>query len=75
MMIILQDEHENQIEKMEVDTNLTPEDWEESLFQSHPQDWRIIGFRERTLVTRFGDVTVNRHLYLGQQRRASLSAG
>ena len=87
MMIILQDEHGNQIEKMEFDTKLTPEDWEESLYQKgckliskicvialnimeeslfhgHPQDWRVIGFRERTLVTRFGDVTFNRRLYM-----------
>jgi len=90
MIIILQDEHGNQIEKMEFDTNLTPEDWEESLYQKgckliskicvialsimeeslfhgHPQDWRVIGFRERTLVTRFGDVTFNRRLYMDRK--------
>jgi hypothetical protein len=37
---------------------------EERLFQSRLGDWRVIGFRERTLVTRFGDVTVNRRLYM-----------
>jgi hypothetical protein len=87
IMIILQDEHGNQIEKTELTTEVNPEDWEEQyyqiccklirkactlilsaleekLFQSHPLDWRVIGFRERTLVARFGDITVKRCLYM-----------
>ena len=90
MMIILQDEHGNQIEKTELTAEVNPEDWEEQyyqiccklirkactwllwkleekLFQSHPLDWRVIGFRERTLVTRFGDITVRRRLYMDRE--------
>jgi hypothetical protein len=81
--IIAQDEYGNQIEKVELPTEVNPEDWEEQfyqmgcrlissvcsivmsmveerLFHSRSEDLRVIGFRERTLVTRFGDVTVNR---------------
>jgi hypothetical protein len=88
--IILQDEHGNQIKKVELDTKLSPEDWEErlyqvgckliseicafllecmeeSLFQSRPKDWLVVGFRNRTLVTRFGDVTFNRRLYMDSE--------
>ena len=88
--IIAQDEHGNQIEKVVLDTEMDPENWEEQyyqigcrlisqicmlalsmleerLFQSRPGEWRVIGFRERTLVTRFGDVTVNRRLYIDSE--------
>ena len=36
---------------------------EEKLYAARPKDWRVIGFRERTLVARFGDITVRRRLY------------
>ena len=88
--IIAYDENGNQIEKVELATEINPEDWEEqfyqmgcrvissicsivmsmleeSLFQSRSEDMRVIGFRERTLVTRFGDVTVNRRLYMDRK--------
>jgi hypothetical protein len=88
--IIAQDEHGNQLEKVELPTEVNPEDWEEqfyqiccglisnicsivmsmvedSLFHSRSEDMRVIGFRERTLVTRFGDVTVNRRLYIDRK--------
>jgi len=84
--IIAQDEHGNQIKKVELNTALSPEDWEEqlyklgcklisevcvfllehmeeSLFQSRPKDLPVVGFRKRTLVTRFGDITFDRRLY------------
>jgi hypothetical protein len=36
---------------------------EEQLFEKHPGSWRVEGSRSRTLVTRFGDLTVRRRLY------------
>jgi hypothetical protein len=40
---------------------------EEHLCKSHPKDWQIVGFRSRTLVTRFGNVTFDRRLYIDSQ--------
>ena len=40
---------------------------EEKLYAARPKGWRVIGFRERTLVTRFGDITVRRRLYQDTQ--------
>ena len=88
--IIAQDEHGNQIKKVELNMKLSPEDWEEqlykvgcelisavcvfllesmeeNLFQSRPKDWRVVGFRNRTLVTRFGDTTFARRLYIDSE--------
>ncbi len=36
---------------------------EERLYRARPACWKIIGFRERTLVARFGDVRIKRRLY------------
>lgn len=36
---------------------------EERLFAQHPAEWRVEGFRRRTLMTRFGEVTLRRRLY------------
>lgn len=36
---------------------------DESLFAQHPSGWRVVGFRERTMVTRFGEVHLWRRLY------------
>jgi hypothetical protein len=36
---------------------------EEALFAHRPAGWRVVGFRERTLVTRFGEVCFRRRLY------------
>lgn len=36
---------------------------EEQLYQNRPPFWQVEGWRERTLVTRFGDITVRRRLY------------
>ena len=36
---------------------------DESLFMQHPASWAVVGFRERTLVTRFGEVRIRRRLY------------
>ncbi len=36
---------------------------DDRLFQRHQAEWEIEGFRERTLVTRFGEFTIRRRLY------------
>ena len=36
---------------------------EENLFAQRPAGWVVVGFRERTLVTRFGEVRIWRRLY------------
>ena len=36
---------------------------DESLFEQRPAEWRVVGFRERTLVTRFGEVRIWRRIY------------
>ena len=36
---------------------------DEDLFAQHPVGWVVVGFRERTLVTRFGEVCIQRRLY------------
>jgi len=36
---------------------------EEKLFLEHPVSWKVIGFRERTLVARFGEIRIRRKLY------------
>ena len=36
---------------------------EESLFMQRPAGWVVVGFRERRLVTRFGEVRIRRRLY------------
>jgi hypothetical protein len=40
---------------------------EEELFQQRPASWRVVGFRERVLVTRFGEVRIRRRLYRDAQ--------
>jgi len=36
------------------------QDIEEKIFQKRDKRWKVKGFRQRTCVTRFGDVTVSR---------------
>ena len=36
---------------------------DEALFEQRPGDWAVVGFRERTVVTRFGEVRIRRRLY------------
>ena len=36
---------------------------EQKLFESRNKLWKIVGFRERTLTTRFGEITIQRRLY------------
>ena len=36
---------------------------EEALFAQRPAGWVVVGFRERTLVTRFGEVLIRRRMY------------
>lgn len=40
---------------------------EEELFAHRPAGWQVIGFRERVLVTRFGEVRIRRRLYQDEQ--------
>ena len=40
---------------------------EERLFQNHPPDWESKDFKERTLATYFGDITISRRLYQDEQ--------
>jgi Uncharacterised protein family (UPF0236) len=40
---------------------------EERLFQNHPPDWESKAFKERTLTTYFGDITIRRRLYQDDQ--------
>jgi hypothetical protein len=40
---------------------------EEELFAHRPAGWKVIGFRERVLVTRFGEVQIQRRLYQDAQ--------
>ena len=40
---------------------------EEGLFQNRPSGLRVKDIRKRTLVTRFGDITVSRRLYQDDQ--------
>ena len=36
---------------------------DEALYEQRPGDWRVVGFRERRVVTRFGEVSIRRRLY------------
>ena len=36
---------------------------DDELLSDKPTGWTVLGFRERTLVTRFGDVVVRRRMY------------
>lgn len=40
---------------------------DDKLFQNHPPGWKVVGFRERTITTRFGEITVSRRLYRDEQ--------
>ena len=39
------------------------EELDEALYEARAGDWRVLGFRRRVLVTRFGEVEVRRRLY------------
>jgi hypothetical protein len=39
------------------------EELDEALFEQRPGDWAVVGFRERTVVTRFGEVCIRRRMY------------
>ena len=36
---------------------------DEALYEQRPREWAVVGFRERTVVTRFGEVRMRRRLY------------
>ena len=42
---------------------------EEALFEQRPAGWSVVGFRKRTLVTRFGEVCIRRRLYRDENGR------
>ncbi|HGG63541.1 MAG TPA: hypothetical protein ENK34_03110 [Rhodobacteraceae bacterium] len=44
--------------------------WDDKLLAQKPRGWRVVGFRERTVLTRFGEVRIRRRLYLDEQGRA-----
>jgi hypothetical protein len=48
------------------------ESLEEALFAQRPAGWAVVGFRERTLVTRFGEVRIRRRLYRDERGRYRL---
>jgi hypothetical protein len=35
---------------------------DDKLFQNLPPGWKVVSFRKRTIKTRFGDLTISRHL-------------
>ena len=39
------------------------EELEEALYEQRPAGWEVVGFRERVLVTRIGEVRLRRRLY------------
>jgi len=48
------------------------QDIEEKIFQKRDKRWKVKGFRQRTYVTRFGDVTVSRRLYKSKEKNRFL---
>ena len=36
---------------------------DEALYEQRPSDWAVVGFRQRTVVTCFGEVCIRRRLY------------
>jgi hypothetical protein len=48
------------------------QDIEEKIFQKRDKRWKVKGFRQRTCVTRFGDVTVSRRLYKSKEKNRFL---
>ena len=45
------------------------EELEKELYQKRPAGWMVVGFRERVLVTRMGEVRLRRRLYRDQSGR------
>ena len=41
--------------------------WDDNLLEQKPAGWRVEGFRERTVMTRFGEVRIRRRLYRDEQ--------
>jgi len=41
--------------------------WDDKLLEQKPAGWRVEGFRERTVMTRFGEVRIRRRLYRDEQ--------
>ena len=46
---------------------------DDRLLQSRPKRFRVEGFRERTVTTRFGDVVVRRRMYRDQERKTAFA--
>jgi hypothetical protein len=43
---------------------------EEELFAQRPAGWVVVGFRERTVVTRFGEVLIRRRMYRDERENS-----
>ena len=41
--------------------------WDDKLLEGKPAGWRMEGFRERTVMTRFGEMQIRRRLYRDEQ--------
>ncbi len=41
--------------------------WDDKLLEQKPMGWQVEGFRERTVMTRFGEVQIRRRLYRDEQ--------
>ena len=46
---------------------------DDELLRCKPRGWTVLGFRERTMVTRFGDVVVSRRMYRDSEGRAVIA--
>jgi hypothetical protein len=45
---------------------------DETLYEQRPDEWAVVGFRERTVVTRFGEVRMRRRLYRDERGKYHL---
>ena len=45
---------------------------DQALYEQRPGDWAVVGFRERTVVTRFGEVCIRRRLYRDKRGKCHL---
>jgi len=41
--------------------------WDEQLLAQKPDGWRVVGFRERVVMMRFGEVQVRQRLYKDEE--------
>ena len=46
---------------------------DDELLRCKPNGWTVLGFRDRTMVTRFGDVVVSRRMYRDSDGRTMIA--